>query len=97
MTIMRQAILFTLILNLLLCCVPYVKETSQDNMVRIAVVCGVNEVIISGVNNKQLYENHKILSADTFPQYFSPRNDVVTVNKKKYTKLLFFCWRINEG
>ena len=65
-------------------CFHYVKKTTRENMVRIALVCGANEVTVSNVNDKKPYDNYRISLNNTFPIHVSPKHGVVMVNKKKY-------------
>ncbi len=65
-------------------CVPYVKKMRKDNLVRVAVVCGVDRVNISGIKDKKLYKNYRISLDNAFPMYFSSNKGVVVVNGRKY-------------
>lgn len=65
-------------------CVPYVKKMRKDNLVRIAVVCGVDRVNISGIKDKKPYKNYQVSLNNAFPMYFSSNKGVVVVNGRKY-------------
>lgn len=65
-------------------CVPYVQRTKKKNLVRIAVVCGVDEVNIGGIKDKKFHKNYRVLLNDIFPLYFSSKKGVVIVNGKEY-------------
>ncbi|MCK4453473.1 SpoIID/LytB domain-containing protein [candidate division WOR-3 bacterium] len=56
----------------------------KDNLVRIAVVCGVDRVNISGIKDKKPYKNYQVSLNNAFPMYFSSNKDVVVVNGRKY-------------
>ena len=77
-------LLFFLVICVFFNCVPYVKKMRKDNLVRIAVVCGVNKIDISGIKDKKFYKNRQVLLNDAFPLYFSPNKGVVLVNGRKY-------------
>ncbi|GAH87598.1 unnamed protein product, partial [marine sediment metagenome] len=51
----------------------------KDNLVRVAVVCGVDRVNISGIKDKKLYKNYRISLDNAFPMYFSSNKGVVVV------------------
>jgi stage II sporulation protein D len=74
---------FILILTFL-SCMPYIKSVRKDNLVRVAILCGVDMVNISGIKNRKFYKNYKIGLNNSFPIYFTGKNKVVAVNRKEY-------------
>ncbi len=72
--------LYSIIIN----CVPYTRRVKKVNLVRIALVCGVDRVNISGIKNKRFYENYTVSLRDKFPLYFNPQRDYVVVNGNRY-------------
>jgi stage II sporulation protein D len=73
-----------LIACLLLKCMPYTRRITKHNLVRIAVVCGVDNVTISAIHKGKLYSDYRVNSNHTFPLFFSPHNGTVTVNGVRY-------------
>jgi len=65
-------------------CVAYTRRVRKVNLVRIALVCGVDRVNISGIKDKKFYENYTVSSRDKFPLYFSSQRDFVVVNGDRY-------------
>jgi stage II sporulation protein D len=63
---------------------PYVRRPRKDNFVRVAIICGVDKVFITGTKNKKYHRNFEIQSNSIFPQYFSGHNKFVRVNGKEY-------------
>ena len=77
-------LILALILIVGLNCTPYVRKPRKDNLVRVALVCGVDRVDISGVRNKEYRKDYRVTREETFPQYFGPRDGIVVVNGRRY-------------
>lgn len=80
---------------ILINCVPYVRSTRKDSLVRVAIICGAENVTISGINNNTYLKDHQITLNSALPQYFSPKDGFVAVNKKTYRGNLKI--QINNG
>jgi stage II sporulation protein D len=80
----KQLLLFFLMICVFFNCVPYVRSTRKDNLIRVAIICGADSVSISGIKNQAFLNDHRITLSSDLPQYFAPRNGFVFVNKKKY-------------
>lgn len=65
-------------------CMPYVRKLRRENLVRIALVCGVDRVDIGGVRKGTYHSNCRVSVNETFPQHFGPRNGLVVINGRKY-------------
>lgn len=65
-------------------CVPYTKRARKDYVVRIAMLCGVDRVSVSGVRDKKIHNHYRVSLKDRFPLYFNSRNGVVGINNQYY-------------
>jgi len=65
-------------------CVPYVRSVRKDNLIRVAIICGVDSVSISGIKDQVFSSECQINLSSEIPQYFTSKNGFVFVNKKKY-------------
>jgi stage II sporulation protein D len=63
---------------------PYVRKPRKDNLVRVALVCGVDRVDVSGIRNGEHRNDYRITLKENFPQHFGSRDGVVVVNGRKY-------------
>lgn len=63
---------------------PYVRSKRANNYVRIAIICGADSVFISGFKNQTKYNRQQITINSEFPQYFTAREEFVSVNNKRY-------------
>jgi stage II sporulation protein D len=63
---------------------PYMQQKQWRDFVRVAVVCGTDNVRITGVRDTTFYENYYISLQDTFPIYVRARNGLVKVNDTHY-------------
>lgn len=73
-----------LIICIFLNCVPYVRSERKDNLIRIAIICGTDSVLVNGIKNRTFVSDHRIYLNSELPQYFTPKDGFVWVNKKKY-------------
>ncbi len=65
-------------------CMPYTSRVMKHNLVRVAIVCGVDNVMISGTQRGKLYNNYRVDLNHTFPLFFGPHSATVTVNGVQY-------------
>ncbi len=65
-------------------CMPYTRGIMKHNLVRVAVVCGVDDVTISGTQRGKLYNDYRVNLKHTFPLFFGPHSGTVTVNGVQY-------------
>ncbi len=65
-------------------CMPYTRRVSKDNLVRIAIVCGVDNVTVCGIRGGTLYDDYQITLKHALPLFFNGYNGAVTINGKKY-------------
>jgi len=80
----NRLFLFFLIICVFFNCVPYVRNTRKDNLIRVAIICGADSVSISGIKNQAFLNDHRITLTSDLPQYFTPKNGSIFVNNKKY-------------
>lgn len=67
-----------------MCCTPYTRKYTKDHLVRVALLCGVDRVTVSGTAHKKHHNDHTVTRDDTFPLYFSSRGSFVEVNGTPY-------------
>lgn len=77
-------LLFFFVICVFLNCVPYVRSERKDNLIRVAIICGTDSVLVNGIKNRTFVSNHRINLNSELPQYFTPKDGFVWVNKKKY-------------
>jgi len=65
-------------------CLPYLNPQSNNDLVRVAVVCAVDSVTITGINRRKYYENRGLSLRDSCPQFFEPKVGRVLVNGIPY-------------
>jgi stage II sporulation protein D len=65
-------------------CTPYAKKYQRDRLVRVALLCGVDRVDVSGIVHKKSYALHTVTLNDTFPLYVSSHGSFVEVNGSPY-------------
>ncbi len=72
--------------SLLLCmnCTPYARKYQETKLVRVALLCGVDRVAVSGIANKKTYDQHTVTVNNVFPMYFSSAGSYVEVNGTPY-------------
>ncbi len=79
-------IIFGALAGLLPGCLPYVQTKTRGNLIRVAVLAGVDSVSIRGIRNRIYYDNYRVGQApgDTGILYFKPMDNAVAVNGKRY-------------
>lgn len=65
-------------------CVQYLMHQPVDRQIRVAVVCAVDSVTVTGINQGKYYENHGVSLRDPSPQFFEPKAGRVLVNGIPY-------------
>ncbi len=75
---------FFLIIYVFFSCVPYTRTTRKDNLIRVAIMCGADSVSIRGIKNHTFVNDQWLTLSSDLPQYFTPQDGFVFVNKKKY-------------
>ncbi len=65
-------------------CMPYVKKETRGNLVRVALICGVDQVVVSGIRENKFFEDYAVSLKDTFPIFFGSQQGTVKVNGKSY-------------
>ncbi len=63
---------------------PYVRKPRKDNLVRVALVCGVDRVDVSGMRNNRYLTDYRVTLKENLPQYFGPHDGVIVVNGRGY-------------
>lgn len=61
-------------------CIPYMRRKELENIVRVAIECGVDYVKIKD----HTFKNYDVSVRDTFPLYFGSQTGSVVVNDKQY-------------
>jgi stage II sporulation protein D len=82
--IRRRRVLLSVLCGIFINCIPYIQERVWRNDVRVAIVCGIDSVRITGIKNKVFCENYRISLHDTFPIHMSAHNGLVNVNGVEY-------------
>ncbi len=77
-------LIFCLLFFAVVNCVPYTKRVRKEYLTRVAIVCGVDLVNVSGIKDKIFYRNYRVSLKDDFPLYFNSRKGLVVVNGKPY-------------
>lgn len=81
----RYTILFPVLwITIFLNCLPCLNPTTDDDLVRVAVVCATDSVTVTGISRGRYRENQGISLRDSLPQYFEPRAGRVEVNGIPY-------------
>jgi stage II sporulation protein D len=82
----RRKWLFALVMAVVVgsSCMPYVRKPRRENLVRVAVECGVDRVDVGGVRSGEYHDNYRLSVNETFPQHLGPKNGVVVINGRKY-------------
>jgi stage II sporulation protein D len=77
---------FGAIAGLLPGCLPYAQTKTRGNLIKVAVLAGIDSVSIRGIRDRHFYENYRVgqTPGDTSTLYFKPMGDAVAVNGKKY-------------
>ncbi len=65
-------------------CIPYISKRERINLVRVAIVTGIDSVIVSGKAGNKFFKDKVVLPKDTLPMYLMPIEDRVVVNGKPY-------------
>jgi stage II sporulation protein D len=65
-------------------CIPYVAKEGRERAVKVALLSGVDQVDVCGVNNNKYLSNYRITSNENFPLLIEPRDGKVAVNGKEY-------------
>lgn len=82
---MKSRIPYLLILSsFFLNCFPYLYPNAKDNLVRVAVICGVDTVTVSGVLGKKYRTDCGVGLDDSLPVFIRPRDGRVYVDKTPY-------------
>jgi stage II sporulation protein D len=82
-------------------CIPYVGPGRRENLVRVAIECGVEGVQVSGVRDNKYYRDYRVTQSENLPFGLGPREGRVTVNGRDYrgslqvTKVDGRLWVIN--
>lgn len=79
-----QSIYFILILSVFINCVPYLSPSAKANLVRVALVCSVDTVTVSGVFGKTYRTDRGFGLDDSLPVFIRPKDGRVYVNKTPY-------------
>jgi stage II sporulation protein D len=82
----KTSIIFTVAVLMLVCttCTPYTRKSAADHLVRVALLCGIDKVRVSGIVKNRHYKDHTVTQDDTFPLYVSSRGSFVEVNGTPY-------------
>ncbi|UCD20383.1 MAG: SpoIID/LytB domain-containing protein [candidate division WOR-3 bacterium] len=65
-------------------CMPYVGRVRRENLVRVAVECGVDAAVVSGVLGKGFYSDYRVTPEGSFPLILGPKDGRVAVNGRNY-------------
>jgi len=65
-------------------CMPYVGRARRENLVRVAIECGVEAVQVSGVRENKYYSNYRVTQSEAFPFSIGPKDGRVAVNGRDY-------------
>ncbi len=84
MDIRSQPKYFFLLLSIFINCLPYLNPSTDDDLVRVAVVCAVDSVTVTGTNHGKYYMNRGLSLRDSFPQVFESKAGRVLVNGIPY-------------
>jgi len=79
-----KPIYLILLLSVFLNCLPYLNPAAKDNLVRIAVVCSVDTVTVSGMFGKTYRADRGFGLNDSFPVFVRPREGRVYVDRTPY-------------
>lgn len=63
---------------------PYLKVARKHNLVRVALISGVEKVVVSGLRKRTYLQDHEITLQENFPIYINAKNDRVMLNGKEY-------------
>lgn len=80
----RRKLIFIFNCFLFLNCIHYISKSERLNLVRVAIVCNVESVTVTGIKQKHFLENYGISINDAFPIYFQPKDGRVIVNSRPY-------------
>lgn len=67
-----------------LSCMPYVSRPSRENLVRVAIECGVDQVQVSGVKDNRYYSDYRVMPSEVFPFQLGPKDGKVAINGRYY-------------
>jgi len=73
-----------LLLSIFLNCIQYLNPSTKDNLVRVAVICSVDTVTVSGVFGKTYRTDRGFGLDDSLPVFVRPRDGRVYVDKTPY-------------
>jgi stage II sporulation protein D len=79
-----KPIYLILFLSVFLNCFPYLNPTTKDNLVRVALVCSVDTVTVSGMFGKTYRTDAGFGLDDSFPVFIRPKAGRVCVNHIPY-------------
>ncbi len=65
-------------------CIPYVQPKRYEKLIRIAILTGLDSIIISGIKENKYRENYKIKLNDSLPVFIRSYENKVKVNNKFY-------------
>lgn len=76
----KWQLIFIFTVIFLVNCMPYIRRKEWRNLVRVAIVCGVDYVKIKD----NTFKNYNVSLHDTFPLYFGSQKSRIVVNGKQY-------------
>lgn len=74
----------TIFCGLCINCIPYIPPPKYQRLIRVAIITGLDSVIVSGIKEEQYFEDYKIKINDNLPVFLKPLGDKVKVNNKFY-------------
>jgi stage II sporulation protein D len=80
MQLREWKLIFALFLIFFINCLPYIKKERLRNKIRVAIICGADQVMVKGIKDNKLYNDYKISLDGNFPLYFTPYKDELKVN-----------------
>ncbi|MEO0226434.1 MAG: SpoIID/LytB domain-containing protein [candidate division WOR-3 bacterium] len=76
-----QTLLFLLLLTN---CLPYIAKRERIKQIRIAILSGIDSVVVTGINQKEFLQDYKISVSDSLPLFLKTKEGRVMVNGKPY-------------
>ncbi len=84
-TKIKNRVLALILLSIIVNCIPYTKPVTKTELIRIAIITGVDSVLISGIKDDIFYENYLVHSNTDLPIFFRPsKGKNVMVNHNQY-------------
>jgi stage II sporulation protein D len=81
---MSRLKLLALLSAVVLGCMPYVSRRGRENLVRVAIECGVDQARVSGIRNNKYYSDYRVTADEAFPFRMNPKDGKVTINGSDY-------------